>query len=571
MAGGWLFLAAYTCSGLAGLIYEVTWTRLLTLYMGHTIPAASTVAAAFMGGLGIGSAVGGRIASRLSARQALFGYAALELIIVAAAIAIPFSLSGLAAVISWPYADGSSAFLFPLVRFSGCVGVLLLPSMALGATFPMAVRASVIAPSHGGSAAGRLYTANTAGAALGSFAAGLLLIPTIGVAGTTLVGVAASSLSIAMVWILAYRRPANASGAVVAAQASSSESKLRSASRRGRIARSRPERHLHSAQDHCGLAAVILALTGFATFMSNRVDACVLDEPRTFDVCLRSDSDLLHRGARGRVVCRRGGRETDRTASLRPCDLARMHGHCSRRRVVAGRRWLPHYVVETGAMPGYTVSDLFMRHALVILALVAPTAFGLGFAFPLSLELAGHGAHSLAHRMGTVYSVNTIAAVAGALTAGFAAIPLLGLQRTLLLATMVLLVGVGLLVARAMATVRERLTAMVPATAACAWLILSPQWDRQLLASGAYMYTRVIPNDLDIETALKAGTLLYYREGASGTVSVKRLAGDLSLAIDGKVDASNAGDMLTQRLLGLLPLLLHRIRAKSASSAWAAA
>jgi tetratricopeptide (TPR) repeat protein len=31
-----------------------------------------------------------------------------------------------------------------------------------------------------------------------------------------------------------------------------------------------------------------------------------------------------------------------------------------------------------------------------------------------------------------------------------------------------------------------------------------------------------------------------------------------SLVIDGKVDASNAGDMLTQRLLGLLPVLLHR-------------
>ena len=31
-----------------------------------------------------------------------------------------------------------------------------------------------------------------------------------------------------------------------------------------------------------------------------------------------------------------------------------------------------------------------------------------------------------------------------------------------------------------------------------------------------------------------------------------------SLVIDGKVDASNMGDMLTQRLLGLLPVLLHR-------------
>ena len=37
MSGSWLFLAAYAFSGLAGLIYEVSWTRLVTLYMGHTV------------------------------------------------------------------------------------------------------------------------------------------------------------------------------------------------------------------------------------------------------------------------------------------------------------------------------------------------------------------------------------------------------------------------------------------------------------------------------------------------------------------------------------------------------
>src|SRR6185369_8224527 len=50
---------------------------------------------------------------------------------------------------------------------------------------------------------------------------------------------------------------------------------------------------------------------------------------------------------------------------------------------------------------------------------------------------------------------------------------------------------------------------------------------------------------------------LYYKDGATATVSVRELAGMRSLVIDGKVDASNMGDMLTQRLLGLLPVLLH--------------
>jgi hypothetical protein len=75
-----------------------------------------------------------------------------------------------------------------------------------------------------------------------------------------------------------------------------------------------------------------------------------------------------------------------------------------------------------------------------------------------------------------------------------------------------------------------------------------PEWDRDLITSGAYKYSRLIPPE-DLEWSLRAGDLEFYKEGAAGTVSVRRLGGSRSLAIDGKVDASNAGDMLTQRLL----------------------
>src|SRR5689334_25411713 len=74
----WLFLFAYTCSGLAGLVYEVTWTRLLTLYIGHTTAAASAVVAAFLGGLAIGAAIGGRVANVSSPRRSLQVYVGLE-------------------------------------------------------------------------------------------------------------------------------------------------------------------------------------------------------------------------------------------------------------------------------------------------------------------------------------------------------------------------------------------------------------------------------------------------------------------------------------------------------------
>src|SRR5207244_10002400 len=87
-------------------------------------------------------------------------------------------------------------------------------------------------------------------------------------------------------------------------------------------------------------------------------------------------------------------------------------------------------------------------------------------------------------------------------------------------------------------------------------IVSLPPWDRGLLASGAYKYAPYLTSD-NFETVLRAGVLEYYKEGAAATVSVRRLGGTTSLAIDGKIDASNSGDMLTQRMLGVLPVLLH--------------
>ena len=87
------FLFLFAVSGAAALIYEVVWTRLLTLQMGHGIAAASTVLAAFMGGLAVGAAVAGRRGGRLTPERALTVYAGLELAIGVLALLLPVALT----------------------------------------------------------------------------------------------------------------------------------------------------------------------------------------------------------------------------------------------------------------------------------------------------------------------------------------------------------------------------------------------------------------------------------------------------------------------------------------------
>src|SRR5690348_10688294 len=76
-------------SGAAGLIYQVAWVRLLGLSFGVTIYAISTVLAAFMGGLAIGSIVGGRRADRLW--RPLRAYGLVELGVGLTALATPLA------------------------------------------------------------------------------------------------------------------------------------------------------------------------------------------------------------------------------------------------------------------------------------------------------------------------------------------------------------------------------------------------------------------------------------------------------------------------------------------------
>ena len=74
-------------SGSTGLIYEVLWARMLGLVFGATTLAVSTVLAAFMGGLALGSALAGRFGSRI--KRPLSAYGWLEIGIAIYAILVP--------------------------------------------------------------------------------------------------------------------------------------------------------------------------------------------------------------------------------------------------------------------------------------------------------------------------------------------------------------------------------------------------------------------------------------------------------------------------------------------------
>ncbi len=546
----WLFLVAYTCSGAAGLIYEVSWTRQLTLFIGHSTAAASAVVAAFMGGLAIGAVAGGRLASRLTPRQCLLAYAVLEMAVIAFALALPFEIETLKPVLRWSYQDGAPGLLFPAIRLLSCMGLMLVPALALGATFPIAVRCTGSASWRTTLSAGALYAANTAGAAVGALVAGFVLIPAIGVSGSILVGVTSSGVAgllALLLWVL--RRDDDEDQGVERDRARPAGSKR---------AKARAAAAPVPATEPAWMAAVVLGFTGFASLMFEiawtRVLALVIG-PTTYAFAATLATLILGLACGAAIGSFIASRTAHRTAWL-GLALASAAASAAWTSSLAGDG-LPRYIAnEIARSPGF-LREIHTRGAMLVAALILPTAAGFGAAFPLALSTIGGDAREAVKRLSLAYAVNTIGAVAGSLAAGFAVISLLGLQHTLeLVSCLLILTALVVLAWGALGRVAQTIngTALVLAVVVLAW---SPPWDRALLASGLYLYAPYVPKDVALEPLLKAGSLLYYREGASATVSVKRLTGTMSLAIDGKVDASNRSDMLTQKLVAHLPLLIH--------------
>jgi spermidine synthase len=193
-------LAIFILSGAAGLVYEIVWARQLVLVFGNTTQAVSTILTGFFGGMAIGAAVGGRIADRAPSPLRMYGI--LELILVPVVLITPltFSLINDAYRALYPSLQGTPW----LTVFRLVLSILALApaTILMGATFPSLVRHFARDASLG-AAFGRLYSANTLGAVVGTVAAGFFLIELFGLQGALRVGALCSATAGVIAIVLA--------------------------------------------------------------------------------------------------------------------------------------------------------------------------------------------------------------------------------------------------------------------------------------------------------------------------------------------------------------------------------
>jgi spermidine synthase len=518
-----LLIVLFFGSGACALVYQVMWLRLLSSVFGVTVYAASTVLAAFMAGLGVGSFLAGRVAARISRPLVAFGAA--EVLVGVTAFLTPSLLEWLTGV--WVTMHASlprSLGAITVIRFLIAFLLLLVPTSLMGATLPLIVKSAITREDRIGGKIGLLYAINTTGAIAGALIAGFYFMAELGVTRSFQLA-AAANIAIGVVALIAGYAMPRASLAPAAPDAPAAPRAPRAVLWvfflsgvmslaleiiwfRMLVLFLRPTAYAFTIMLACVLAGIALG---------SLIAAPVLRMRRNWLPFLAAVQALI-----------------GFTAVLSLNALTR-----SQQAIEAATPWFDRLGLNTYLAP------------LAASSLVAmlPTTILLGVAFPIGLTLwAGHQTgEDTSRRVGVFYSLNVAGAILGSVLAGFVLLPQVG-SRWALVVTAGLATASSILLALTFRSTQPRAAIAIAVSAAALYL------------GGAA--SAVDPFDVAFERFHRRETLLWRQEGAQTTVAVHERPGNPPMRImylDGHHQANDsAATAFIHHRIGALPVMLHQ-------------
>jgi spermidine synthase len=524
-----------------------------------------------MGGLGVGSYLGGRVIDRVRAPLVLVKlYGLLELVIGAYALLIPFLLIVLKPLQTVIYNGLYRYFIiYNLLTFLICAVILCIPVICMGATLPILCRFYVTRLDNLGTHAGRLYGLNTIGAALGSLVCGFWLINLWGVWGSLLFAVSVNTMIGLSCLAVSYQAKVIDSGDALRASTSK------------KIApnvKINDESPVHPLERKAGL--VIFVVSGFCAMACEVIWTRLLGlivGPTTYSFTIVLVTFITGLGLGSLIF----GYVADRA---KDCLRLLLFTQAAAALLVLAVSQLLGNSHLFFAKLIFTFRDQFgllnvLKAAFLFLFMILPTLC-FGATFPLVGKIYTRSVANVGRSIGVAYMLNTIGALCGPFFAGFLLIPLLGKESSLTLvvglqlATSICIAGVLLWKKRRSVLQFGWLAA--PVLTGLVLCLNYPAWSHRQLSIGKYHHFEEIRLELTasgwleslfqgvkILERIEKGKLVYYGEGIGGFTTVVKFTDTMgninyAMANSGKADASSRYDMETQTLLAHFPMLYHK-------------
>ena len=395
-------LAIFFISGTSALIDQIIWTRALYRTFGVTSLAASTVLAAFMAGLALGSYLFGRLIDRRGSPVKI--YALMELAIAIITPLTPCVFRSMQPMYSaMAAAVGLDSPWLPVLRGVTCVAVLLLPTVLMGGTLPVLAKAFL--RNQPGRVTASLYSINTWGAVCGCFLAGFLLLGVLGETRSLLLASCGNLVAAIWAWRITWKptEPGNVpdSNARLAEYTQPTTWFMRT---------------VFVASFFNGFASLALEVLWGRT-LGLMTDASVYSYTGIIGMFLVGIA----------LGSRLAGPFADTVKSpMRVLgSLVVLMGLTVVVTLTLFIRWVPHETL------GGRNSDLVwlpFRILLMAALAVAPLTVLSGACFPFLARLAITNDGREGRQLGAVYSINTIGGILGAILAGYVLLPLLSDQ-----------------------------------------------------------------------------------------------------------------------------------------------
>ena len=562
-------LAGFLISGITGLIYQSIWIRMLTLIVGGTTAALTTVLIAFMGGLALGSFLFGALADRT--RTPLRTYALLEMLIGAWALILPLIYGRVPAIYRALHAiDPEHGLPFSLLRFGLALACFGLPATLMGGTLPLIVRSLERRTHTLRVTVAEVYAINTFGATIGAFLAGFVVVPTLGLDRTLRIAALVNGGIGLWFWL----GPAKAERHLEARVSSASDA---DASHPEGVPGGRDA--AASGERPSSLYLVAFFLMGASSLsyevLWNRLLGLSFGNS-VYSVSTMLTSFLLGI-ALGSWWLRRAPADTLRTWTalgwLEICIAI------AAPLTALALSVLPHMVQYLFLLPyafvrlfGDGAGDLgfwllqFILFLVGTTAMLVPTAL-MGISFPIAVRL--YQSRGTGRAVGHVYAANTFGSIVGLALTGFVLIDALGTRGAHLGWCVVNgILGVSLI---ALGRRKERARIFAGrdgAAAALSCLLvgigLSPPWDIRAMTSGVYYHP------IELSSPTLEGAMTYLEEDDLGLVSIHHSRQPnvpgwvTTLKVNGKFMAEDGQRLPVLHLDAHVPTLLHGPGARNA-------
>lgn len=526
--------ALFLGSGMTGLIYQVVWTKLLTLVFGVTLLAISTVLSSFFGGLALGSWLGGKWVDRRG--QGFKWYGAAEMLIGLYAVLFPLLLEANNHVYAMlAHGSGFGFYGLSLIKFALAALILIVPTTLMGATLPMLSRAVAGPQNRFARDVGGLYTVNTVGAIIGAILSAFYLIPSFGMRAILF---SVGGLNIAL------------GAAAFILSRSYSEPPGEDAPE---ATKSTPEEALTLPSGFAALVLAGFAVSGFTGLAYEVIWTRILGFVLTgtiyaFAVVL---AVFLCGIALGSLVF---SAFLDRIKSMGKVItlLAVVEAliGLSSIGLLTLYDMLPSFEfytrIDTTQDWGHMI---YLSFFTCFITLLVPT-FLLGATFPLVCKVYSRRPEGIGTKIGNIYSLNTVGGILGSFASGFVLIPLIGMQNSVVLMGLVnIAIGALFLVANPFRN--KKSYAMLGAAAAATVALLATLPDN-------------MPLSLHKSFLVVGEKVIFYKEGSAATVMVAEREGKSFIVSNKRLWVN--GNMATaafyeglqiNRFQGVLPMVLH--------------